>query len=158
MSQSSKPNNSTDVVLQLRSVTRRIEVFFEHQMQRLRTAMQQMEEMQAEYDAARRLAADIESQREQWHRERDLESERLTKASEAMARGWHELEQAQRNHLIETNASSRTPEQSSWNENPGTTQGTSEKPADEQSDQVAIDLFEMQQLQSQVQQHMKRSR
>ncbi len=143
--------DSTEVIRRLRAVTRRIEGFFDAQIQRLEQAMHQLNELQSEYEVARRLSADLDQQKTRWQDERDEEIVRLTQASESLARSWHELEQRQRDLLIVAQAQPAPPRPIA-------------RPVD-----VAVDppveqirhetsLFEMQQLQLQVNEHHRRSR
>lgn len=156
MSQTSQQNESTETILQLRSVTRRIEIFFESQMARLRDAMKQLEEKQAEYEVARRLSADLETQRESWQKDRDHELLRLTRASESLAQSWQELEQTQRDMLIKSkNAKATAVKKSSG---PAIQSSTGIRNDQSEQAEEGMDLFEMQQLQDQVKRHKHKRR
>ena len=155
---STRPNpDQQETVRRLRAVTRRIEAFFESQIQKLELAMRQVQEMQGEYDIARRLTADTERERMSWEEARQLEMARLTEASRALEKAWHELEQRQRE--VETERI-RTGGVVSG-------QGSGQLPERKQRSQpervpvrrrAELGLFEMKQLQSQVNQHKRRGR
>ena len=154
MKTTNQPTESTETILQLRSVTRRIEIFFDSQMTRLRETMQALEEKQAEYDVARRLSADLETQKEQWQKNRDHELLRLTKASESLAQSWQQLEQTQRDTIIKTNGKNAT--NASKSDGPAIQTSNGLRNEDAAPEDEGMDLFEMQQLQNQVKRHNKR--
>ena len=146
-----------ETVRRLRAVTRRVEAFFESQMQRMEEAMGQVEETRQEYEVARRLSAELEQKRSEWEQERQLELARLTEASRALAQAWHELEQKQREFRMEQNRTGGAPRSS-------TSEARSVKTENHAVDRsptrprVELGLFEMKQLQAQVNQHKRRGR
>jgi hypothetical protein len=152
-----------ETVRRLRAVTRRIEAFLGSQMQRLAVAMKQVRDMQAEYESARRLTADIQAQRNTWQRDRDVEVKRLEQANEALVRSWNELEKQQREleiALLQARATdSRSDTKPVASATPATRVPMSRELHQARKAATAeMDLFVMKQLQAQVKKHQKRKR
>ena len=158
MSQTTQQPESTETILQLRSVTRRIEIFFESQMTRLHEAMQQLQEKQAEYEVSRRLSADLETQRESWQKDRDHELLRLTQASESLAQSWQELEQTQRDNIIKSKGVRAAAAGKSNRSGPAMQTSNGIRHEKPEENEEGMDLFEMQQLQDQVKRHNHKRR
>ncbi len=146
----------------LRAVTRRIEAFFGAQVQKLFDAMKQLEGMQAEYEAAKRLAVDLDQQQNAWREERDCEVRRLEAANEALAGSWTELEkqrrdfeisrlQAENSRPVQNRVAGNTPR-------PATVEKAPAIAAKSPADTAVMERFVMQQLQNQVREHQRRKR
>jgi hypothetical protein len=104
---------------------------------------------------ARRLAVDLDEQRAAWERERDQEMARLTEASRALARSWHELEQHQREFesgLMRSRSQSPLAN--------AVRRGAAPVPAAAASGSAhsadSMDVFEMRQLQASIHRHSRR--
>lgn len=142
----------------LRAVTRRIEAFFNAQMERLTSAMRQVQNMQSEYESARRLAMDLQQQQATWLSARDCEMRRLEHANEALANSWNELDQ-QRRELAIASMQSRPPENHNSLSASGESSAAVPQPRAVKKAVVSeMDLFVMKQLQAQVKQHQRRKR
>lgn len=156
MNQNQLNPEQQETVRRLRAVTRRIEAFFESQVQKLEQAMRHVEDMQGEYDIARRLSHDIERTRLTWQEERQLEMARLTEASRALEKAWHDLEQKQRDLEIDRNRTGGIDSGPAMGQTVGVGQATAERPPVRR--RAELGLFEMKQLQAQVKQHKRRGR
>jgi hypothetical protein len=174
MRSTSQQSDQLESMRRLRAVTRRIEAFFGAQVQKLTDAMRQLENMQAEYEAAKRLSVDLDQQRSAWREERDFEVRRLEAANEALAKSWTELEQQRREFEISrlqaeatktvpaksaggATASAPAPKSPVATEKPSTTTINAE-PAKSAADNSVMERFVMQQLQNQVREHQRRKR
>ncbi len=156
MNQNQLNAEQQETVRRLRAVTRRIEAFFESQARKLEFAMGQVNDMQSEYDIARRLSADIERARMAWQDERQLEMARLTEASRALEKAWHELEQKQRELEIDRTRTGGVVSNPAAETPVGNAAPVAERvPVRRRAE---LGLFEMKQLQSQVKQHKRRGR
>lgn len=174
MRSTSQQSDQLESMRRLRAVTRRIEAFFGSQVQKLSDAMRQLENMQAEYEAAKRLAVDLDQQRSAWREERDCEVRRLEAANEALAKSWTDLEQQRRDFEISrlqaestktaparatgaATGSAPAPKTPVATEKPSATPGNAE-PAKPAADNSVMERFVMQQLQNQVREHQRRKR
>lgn len=147
-----------ETLRRLRAVTRRIEAFFGAQMERLTTAMTQVQNMQSEYESARRLAMDLQQQQGTWLREREFEMKRLEQANDALAGSWNELDQQQRELAAASlQARSRETRQLSTAAASHSAAATEQKTV-KKTVATEMDLFVMKQLQAQVKQHQRRRR
>ena len=103
------PQNMHDVhdvvhlVTRLDEVTRRIDGFFRAQLRRMSQAMIQFQASQLESDMARKLTTDFENRQEQWDNDRQSEIERLSDANQKLIDAWEQLEQQQRELVIQQN-------------------------------------------------------
>ena len=149
MSISNTNPETTDVIRRLRAVTRRIEAFFETQTKKLDEAMRLLNEMQSEYDVARRLSAGLNQQQRSWENDKQEEMQRLSEANQALAVGWQELENKQRDLLLTRMRPDpvHLPRQVQTQSYDSMGGGDAE-----------VTEFEIQLLQRQVNQHTKRSR
>jgi len=96
MSEFANTPENADAMRRLRTVTRRIEVFFEMQLNKLNEAAGMLHQLGSENDAALRMASDLERQRRVFEEEQELENQRLIEAGEKLANAWQELEDKQR--------------------------------------------------------------
>ena len=83
MSTSMMNPEANEVMRRLRAVTRRIEAFFETQTKKIDEAMSLLNEMQSEYDVARRLSVGLNQQQRNWEIDKQEEMERLAEANQA---------------------------------------------------------------------------
>ncbi len=142
----------------LRAVTRRIEAFFGAQMERLTLAMTQVQNMQSEYESARRLAMDLQQQQGTWLGEREFEMKRLEHANEALASSWNELDQQRRELATATMQTKPSDNRESLTASAGKSAPVMETRTVKKGVVSEMDLFVMKQLQAQVKQHQRRKR
>ncbi len=157
MTEPSSQPVSGDVAHRLRTVSRRIESFFERQVERLEHAISQLQDSGGEYEMARRLSIDLDEQRAAWEIEREEEMIRLAEASQSLARSWHELEQRQRE--LETSLlKSQSPTLASPRRAMAAAHVGASSTSPVGSPGEGMELFEMRQLQANVNRHTRRGR
>lgn len=166
MNAKSTKQEMQEAVRRLRSVTRRVEAFLAAQQKRLSTCAEELGEIQSEYDAAKRLSAELDQARQEWRREKQAELNSLEQANHDLASSWQDLEQQKRELEIRLNQgkatqsplSVTTPSTPCGLDSMAMSSHAQPAPGQQKKASARPDAREMATLQRQIQQHQKRRR
>lgn len=146
----------TEIAHQLGNLSRRFESFLQQQVERLKNGLQNCHDLKSEADVVRKMMEDFEEQKRHWEMQRDSEIKRLSIASSELAEAWKQLEDEQRQLLIDRNVHQRKPDMEHEFASKTPPQTATVNMAAAPTDQSSI--FDFQQLQMQVRQHAQRTR
>ena len=145
------------VVRKLQKISNSVESFLGNQMEQLLAAVQKFQTSDNQLEMLQKAVDDLSSQRANWEDMKAREMERLNLASEKLAEGWRQLEDARRKWLMEKSrplpkTNSHLPQSQAIHEEQTVDQGC--RMVGSHSD--SIDLYQMEKLRLEIQNHSGR--
>lgn len=101
-------NDLNEIARRLRALARRYEDFFKLQFERLEKHMRYQQNLISQADVVRRMMDDLATEKQNWEVQQNAELERISQASDKLVQAWTELENQQRQLLVQSQASGTT--------------------------------------------------